>query len=150
MVDGACVDNVDFISLIEESGANVVADSLCIGTRDYWPRLEIGNDPIEALAFRHLEKINCPRTYRAKEGESLGEDLEARFGDIGSLCKEFNVVGVIIYVYKYCDPFGFEIPSRKAYLDSLKIPVLCVEGEYSAGSIGRLRTRVQAFLEMIA
>jgi benzoyl-CoA reductase subunit C len=149
LIDGACVDNIDFIKLIEESGANVVADSLCIGTRDYWPHTEIEGDPMKVLAHRYLDKINCPRTYREKAGETHQEDLESRFGDIGFLSKEFNVDGVILYIYKYCDPFGFEVPARKAYLDSFNMPVLYLEDEYSAGTIGRLRTRIQAFLEMI-
>ncbi len=149
MVDGACVDNVDFVKLIEDSGANVVVDSLCIGTRDYWPHADIKGNPIDVLAYRYLDKINCPRTYREKVGDTFQEDAESRYGDIGSLSKEFKVDGVILYVYKYCDPFGFEVPARKAYLDSIKMPVLYLEDEYSAGTIGRLRTRIQAFLEMI-
>jgi benzoyl-CoA reductase subunit C len=150
LVDGACVDNIDFIKLIEDSGANVVADSLCIGTRDYWPRAETGMDPIKSLAHRYLDKVNCPRTYREKVGDSYEDDLEARFGDIGSLVKAFAVDGVILYVYKYCDPFGFEVPAREAYLDQLGVPTLYLEDEYSIGTIGRMRTRIQAFLEMIA
>ncbi len=149
MVVGASVDNIDFISLIEDSGANVVIDSLCIGSRDYWPHADIGGDPLDAIAHRYLDKVNCPRTYREKVGETYEEDVGSRFGDIGSLIKEFKVDGVILYIYKYCDPFGFEVPARKAYLDSLKIPVLYLEDEYSAGTISRSRTRIQAFLEMI-
>jgi len=149
MVDGACIDNINFFKLIEDSGANVVVDSLCIGTRDYLPHTDVGGDPLDALARRYLDKINCPRTYREKAEGAYEKDLAARFGDIGSLGKEFKVDGVILYVYKYCDPFGFEVPARKAYLDSLNIPVLYLEDEYSAGTIGRLRTRIQAFLEVI-
>jgi benzoyl-CoA reductase subunit C len=150
LVDGSCVDNIDFIKLIEDSGANVVAESLCIGTRDYWPHAETGMDPIKSLAHRYLDKVNCPRTYREKEGKSYKEDLEARFGDMGSLVKAFAVDGVILYVYKYCDPFGFEVPAREAYLDQLGVPTLYLEDEYSIGTIGRMRTRIQAFLEMIS
>jgi benzoyl-CoA reductase subunit C len=149
LLDGACVDNIDFIKLIEDSGANMVAESLCIGTRDYWPHAETGMDPIESLAHRYLDKINCPRTYREKAEGSYEGDLEARFGDIGSLIKEFAVDGIILYVYKYCDPFGFEVPARKAYFDRLGVPALYLEDEYSIGTIGRMRTRIQAFLEMI-
>jgi benzoyl-CoA reductase subunit C len=148
MVAGACLDNVDLIQLIEDSGANMVVDSLCIGTRDYWPLTDETSDPLEALAQRYLEKINCPKTCQNSEGSTFDGDLEQRFGDVGALIKEFKVDGVILYVYKYCDPFGFEVPARKAHLDSLNIPVLCLEDEYSAGTIGRLRTRIQAFLEM--
>ncbi len=149
MVDGACVDNIDFIKLIEDTGANVVVDGLCIGTRDYFPRTDVEGDPLDALARRYLRGINCPRTYREKVGDDYEEYLESRFGDLGSISSEFKVDGVILYVYKYCDPFGFEVPARKAYFDSLNVPVLHLEDEYSAGSIGRLRTRIQAFLEMI-
>lgn len=150
MVDGACLDNIEFMKLIEDSGANVVVDSLCTGTRDCWPHTEVGSDPMDALSERYLDKLNCPRTYREKEGETYAEDLQLRFGNMGALSKEFKVDGVILYIYKYCDPFGFEVPARKAYLDFLKIPVLHLEDEYSAGTIGRLRTRIQAFLEMIS
>jgi len=150
LVEGACVDNADFIKLIEDSGANVVTDSLCIGTRDYWPHAETGIDPIESLAHRYLDKINCPRTYRVKKGNSYEDDLEARFGDVGALIREFSVDGVIMYLYKYCDPFGFEAPARKTYLDNLGVPSLYLEDEYSIGTIGRMRTRIQAFLEMMA
>ena len=68
---------------------------------------------------------------------------------IGPMVKEFKVDGAILYVYKYCDPFGFEVPARKAYYKSINVPLLHLEDVYSAGTIGQLRTRVQAFLEMI-
>jgi len=149
LLDGACVDNVDFIKLIEDSGATVVADNLCIGARDYWPHVQTGIDPVEALAHRYLDGINCPRTYREKEGNTYEDELDSRFGDTGAMIREFTVNGVILYVYKYCDPFGFEVPVRKAFLDHVKTPVLYLEDEYQIGTIGRLRTRIQAFLEMI-
>jgi benzoyl-CoA reductase/2-hydroxyglutaryl-CoA dehydratase subunit BcrC/BadD/HgdB len=54
-----------------------------------------------------------------------------------------------MYQYKYCDPFGFEVSARKAFIDSLGIPALYLEDEYSSGTIGQLRTRIQAFAEML-
>ncbi|HQO77072.1 MAG TPA: 2-hydroxyacyl-CoA dehydratase family protein [Thermodesulfobacteriota bacterium] len=149
MVDGACIDNIDLIQLIEDSGAAVVTDSLCVGTRDHWPMVETGTSPLAALSRRYLADLNCPRTYREKTGSTNEEDFQARFGDAGSLARDFNVDGVILYVYKYCDPFGFEVPARKAYFNSRNLPILYLEDEYSAGTISRLRTRIQAFLEMI-
>ncbi len=150
MVDGACIDNVAIFKLIEDSGANIVADSLCLGTRDHWPLASTEGSPMTALSRRYLDHLNCPRTYREKVGETNQEDFEARFGETGAMSKAFNVDGMIIYVYKYCDPFGFEVPARKSFYNSLNLPVLYLEDEYSAGTIGRLRTRIQAFLEMMA
>ncbi|MBP1742013.1 MAG: 3-hydroxyacyl-ACP dehydratase, partial [Deltaproteobacteria bacterium] len=37
LVDGACLDNIELIKLIEEIGGNVVADTICNGARDYFP-----------------------------------------------------------------------------------------------------------------
>ncbi len=150
MVVGSTVDSHDFISIVEQSGANVVVDSLCIGTREFWPRTPVTADPLDGIADRYLNLVNCPRTYRErKEGGGLEDDLESRFGDIGALAREFQVDGIILYMFKYCDPFGFEIPVRKTYIESLKLPVLYIEDEYSAGTSGRLRTRIQAFLEVM-
>jgi len=148
-VDGACLDNIELIKLIEEIGGNVVADTICNGARDYFPRTEVGGDPIGALGRRYLDKINCPKTYRENKTGTFEGDIASRFGDIGAYTKEFKVDGAILYVYKYCDPFGFEVPARKAYYQSIHVPLLHLEDVYSAGTIGQLRTRIQAFLEMI-
>ena len=148
-IDGACLDNIELIKLVEELGGNVVADIICNGARDYFPRTEIGGDPIDALAYRYLYKINCPKTYRENKTGTFEGDIASRFGDIGAYAKEFKVEGAILYVYKYCDPFGFEVPARKAYYKSINVPLLYLEDVYSAGTMSQLRTRIQAFLEMI-
>ncbi len=149
LIDGACIDNIELIKLAEEVGGNVVADTICNGARDYFPRTDAGGDPIAALAHRYLDRVNCPKTYRENKAGTFEGDIASRFGDIGAYAKEFKVDGAILYVYKYCDPFGFEVPARKAYYKSINIPLLHLEDVYSAGTMGQLRTRIQAFLEMI-
>jgi benzoyl-CoA reductase subunit C len=149
LVDGACLDNIELIKLVEEIGGNVVADTICNGARDYFPRTNLGGDPTDALAHRYLDKVNCPKTYRENKTGTFEGDIASRFGDIGTYAKEFKVDGAILYVYKYCDPFGFEVPARKAYYNSINVPLLHLEDVYSAGTMSQLRTRIQAFLEMI-
>jgi benzoyl-CoA reductase/2-hydroxyglutaryl-CoA dehydratase subunit BcrC/BadD/HgdB len=134
---------------VEELGGNVVADTICNGARDHFPKTEVGRDPVDALSRRYLERINCPKTYRENKTGTFEGDVASRFSDIGAYTKEFKVEGAILYVYKYCDPFGFEVPARKAYYQSIDIPLLSLEDVYSAGTMGQLRTRIQAFLEMI-
>ena len=148
MVVGSQIDHADFIDLIEDSGAAVVVDDLCPGTREYFPQAPIKDNPVLGLAERYLGGINCARTYRKKRG-AYEEYLEDRFGHIGKFIKEFNVDGVILYFYKYCDPFGFEVPQIKSYIEAKGVPVLYLEGDYSIAAGGALRTRIQAFLEMI-
>jgi bcr-type benzoyl-CoA reductase subunit C len=149
LIDGACLDNIELIKLVEELGGNVVADTVCNGARDHFPQTDTKGDSIEALADRYLNKINCPKTYRENKAGTFEGDIATRFGDIGAYAREFKVEGAIFYVYKYCDPFGFEVPARKAYYQSIHVPFLPLEDIYSGGTIGQLRTRIQAFLEMI-
>lgn len=149
LIDGPCLDNIELIKLVEDLGGNVVADTICNGTRDYFPMTDERINPIDALARRYLDKLNCPKTYRANKSGTFEGDIANRFWDIGKYSREFKVDGAILYLYKYCDPFGFEVPARKAYYNSINVPLLHIEDIYSSGTIGQLRTRIQAFLEII-
>lgn len=148
MVVGAQVDNMAFIDLAEKSGAWVVADDLCPGARESLADVDITADPLDGIAERYLRRIYCGRTYRERKG-SYQDYIEERFGHIARMIKDFRVDGVILYIYKYCDPFGFEVPQMKGYIESKGVPVLYLEDEYLVSTIGRLKTRVQAFLELI-
>jgi benzoyl-CoA reductase subunit C len=148
MVVGAQVDNVAFIDLVEKSGAWVVADDLCPGARESLAEVKVTNDPIAGIAERYLRRIYCGRTFRERKG-SYEEYMAERFGHITRSIKDYKVDGVILYIYKYCDPFGFEVPQMKSYIESTGTPVLYLEDEYSMSTIGRLRTRIQAFLELL-
>jgi benzoyl-CoA reductase subunit C len=148
MVIGAQVDDIAFIKLIEDSGAWVVADDLCPGAREFLSSVDITADPLAGLAERYLRKIKCGRTYREMKG-NYQEYLEDRFGHMGRMIDDFGVEGVVLYIYKYCDPYGFEVPQIKSYIEAKSTPVLYLEDEYSMSTIGRLRTRIQAFLELL-
>ena len=56
---------------------------------------------------------------------------------------------MIFYIVRYCDTCELEGPDLREYLNNLKLPVLMIEDDYSTSTIGQLRTRIQAFLEMI-
>ncbi|UCD08162.1 MAG: 2-hydroxyacyl-CoA dehydratase [Dehalococcoidales bacterium] len=148
MVVGAEVDDTALIDVIEGSGASVVTDDLCPGTREYFPMTEVTAEVIDGIAERYLRGIKCGRTYREVKG-TYGESLDDRFGHITRAVDEYGVDGVILYIYMYCDPYGFEVPAMKDYIESNGTPVLYIEDEYSQSTISRLRTRVQAFLEMM-
>lgn len=149
MVVGCQVDDAAFIKMIEDCEASVVTDYLCPGVREHWPDVEGTELPLDGIAERYLDGLNCSRTYREWTGTTYQDDLEARFGDIGRAIKNFKVDGVVLYVYRYCDPLGFEVPALKGYIESLNTPVLYLEDEYSMATIARMRTRIQAFLEII-
>lgn len=149
LVHGAELDDAGFMELVEELGANVVVDDLCVGTRSFWHNVEVNGSPLKALARRYLEKVYCPRTLRPCPS-TRAADLDARFGHLRQFAQDFAVNGAIFYIIRFCDTFEFDAPEVKAYLEEAGVPVLQIEGDYSMVAIARLRTRVQAFLEMIA
>lgn len=149
MVYGTGNDDTPFLDMLQEVGATVVTDDMCSGTRPYWFEVPGTGDPISALAGAYLEGINCPRTFRPSPG-SHAEDLEARFGYLYRFVRDFKADGVILYVIMYCDTHAFDAPEIIEYLKGREVPVLHLEEEYQTSAMGRLRTRVQAFLETIA
>jgi bzd-type benzoyl-CoA reductase N subunit len=142
------IDDIAFIKLIEESGAYVVMDDLCTGSRFFWDDVPETNDPLDGIVSRYLH-IHCPRSNMPK-AETRKKDLENRYGYINRFIKEWNANGVIFYIVRYCDTCELEGPDLREYLNEMKLPVLMIEDDYSTSTIGQLRTRVQAFLEMIA
>ena len=149
MLIGDQIDDVAIPQIIEGAGARLVMDDLSIGGKIYRSDVDATPDPLTGIAERYLRKVKLPTTF-VSEGNTYEENLEARFGHLKRCIKEFNVNAVILFIYKYCDPYGFEVPSIKGFIESAGTPVLYLEDEYSTSSLGRVKTRVEAFLEMIA
>ena len=150
LISGNELDDSTFIELIEDCGANVVADDLCIGTRFFWHDVEKTPDPLDGLTKRYLGDIWCPRVYRGNQEMSRREEMEERFRHIKNFVKEFNVNGAITYILKYCDSEEWEAPDLRDYIqEELGLPVLYIEHDYSTVALAPWRTRVQAFIEMV-
>jgi bzd-type benzoyl-CoA reductase N subunit len=149
MLVGDQIDDAAICDAIEATGARLVMDDLSMGSKMYWEDVDLTQDPIQGIAERYLKKLKLPTTF-VDAGDSYQAGLDARFGHMVRHIKEFKVDGVILFVYKYCDPYGFEVPAIKSYIESAGTPVLYLEDEYSLSSLGRVKTRIEAFLEMIA
>jgi len=152
LIWGPEIDDPALFELIESLGANAVADDTCIGTRFFSHDVVKTDDPLDGLSNHYLGDIDCPRFIKGKgEGEETFEaDLEERFGHIKRFAREFSVDGIILYVMKFCDLHEFDVPDLRDYLEKAGLPVLHIETDYSMAAVGGLRTRIEAFLEMIS
>jgi benzoyl-CoA reductase/2-hydroxyglutaryl-CoA dehydratase subunit BcrC/BadD/HgdB len=65
------------------------------------------------------------------------------------LVADFKVHGVICYTLKFCDTFLYDVPLLKKRLDAENIPSLFLDSDYTPGTMGRLKTRIEAFLELL-
>ena len=149
MLVGDQIDDLAIVNAIEGAEAFLVMDDLSTGSKMYWWDVDATADPVQGITERYLKKLKFPTTF-VSAGNTYAENLEARFGHLRQYIKEFRVNGVILFIYKYCDPFGFEVPAMKSFIESAGTPVLYIEDEYSTSSLGRVKTRIEAFLEMIA
>jgi len=149
MLIGDQIDDAAIMDAIEGTGANLVMDDLSIGAKMYWQDVDVTSDPLQGIAERYLRKLKIPTTYIG-DSDNYQENLEIRFGHMKKYIKEFSVNGVILFIYKYCDPYGFEVPAIKSFIESAGVPVLYLEDEYSTSTLARVKTRIEAFLEMIA
>jgi benzoyl-CoA reductase subunit C len=130
-----------YFSLIEEAGAIIVQDDLCSGTRFLRLMVPEDADPIEGLTNRYLTSFLCPTKYKGvhAHAETLVKEVQ-----------KSGAKGVIFLLYKYCEPHFFDYPDLKQALESRGIPTLLLEVEDPSYSVGQLKIRVQAFVEMLS
>lgn len=139
LVAGGMLDSPEFMASVESLGAWVVGDELCAGSRYFWNQVDTSLEPIEALAQGYLNHPPCARM----------RPFEKRLNFIQEMIREFKADGVISEAIKFCDVYGHDKPLVKEKLETSGIPVLELDLEYGMGSLGQIRTRVEAFLEMI-
>lgn len=149
MIVGDQIDDTALVEIVEKAGAWMVMDDISLGSKLYWPDVEVTLNPLDGIGEHYLRDIKLPTTYR-DEGKTYRDYLEERFGHIAQFIKDFKIDGVILLIYRYCDPYGFEVPATKSYIETFGIPVLYLEDEYSTSAFGRVKTRIEAFLERIA
>ena len=69
---------------------------------------------------------------------------------VDKLAKEYKADGIIYEQMKFCDPWAYErMVGTVVMREEYGYPVLAVDRQYSIGSSGQMRTRVQAFVESI-
>ena len=142
IVVGSVVDNIDFIQLIENSGAFVASDFICFGTRNFHDSIDFdhGADPLKDLTKRLYYRISCPR---------MMDDHENRLNYLKEEIKNAKIDGVILQRINNCDLHGCDNMLYTHELKELDIPVLNIDRESYQADTTRLQTRIEAFMEMI-
>lgn len=129
------------LKLIEECGAAVVCSEACSGMRgiDTLVDEDESKDPIVALAERYLG-IPC----------SCMTPNKGRLEMIDRLIREYRVDGVVELVWRACHTYNVEAYKVEQYISKeFGLPYLYIETDYSESDTGQLRTRIEAFLEMV-
>ena len=128
--------------VIESAGAVVVGEESCVGTRCFEDLVpETGGtleEQLRAIADRYMQ-IHC----------ACFTPNDERLDDIIRLARETKADGVVHYNLQFCQTYASEAVKVEEALGKAGIPLLRVETDYSDEDAGQLRTRVEAFLEMV-
>lgn len=139
MIVGSLLPSAQLIEIVEEAGAVVVCDDLCSGSRYFDRNVEKGNDPIQALSARYLLKAPCARRKATELRLERGKEL----------LESFHVDGIIYQTVKFCDNHLYDFPVYREYFQEKGVPVLQIEEDIVGGNIGQIKTRIEAFVEML-
>ncbi len=128
--------------IVESAGAVIVGEESCVGERGL--RNLVATDGktldelLESLVDRYFQ-IDC----------AIFTPNPDRLGHIREMAKTYRADGVIHYGLNFCQPYQMEaIPVADA-LEKDGIPTLRIETDYSLEDVEQLKTRVEAFLEML-
>jgi len=138
---GKVAEPLAILSEIEAAGFQVVDDLLVNGSRYVKSTVELDKDPIYALADAQLDKIPVAGVF---------DRDKTRSERIIQKVKKSGARAVIFLVQKFCEPYEMDVVGVEQDLTKAGIPMLRLESDYQTSSVAALRTRIQAFSEMLS
>jgi benzoyl-CoA reductase/2-hydroxyglutaryl-CoA dehydratase subunit BcrC/BadD/HgdB len=129
--------------VVEGSGAVIVGEESCIGTRSSRDLVDESGETLDelldAIADRYM-KIDC----------ACFTPNEERLDNVAELARKVNADGVIHYSLLFCQPYTHEAMKVDKRMAAEGLPMLSIETDYSMEDVEQLKTRVEAFVETLA
>jgi benzoyl-CoA reductase/2-hydroxyglutaryl-CoA dehydratase subunit BcrC/BadD/HgdB len=144
MVSGCpmAIPNWKLHNIIQEAGATVAVEESCVGTRYFADLVEPKGDSLDDLLWAIVEKYS-------KIPCACFTPNERRIKSIQELAEQAKVGGVIYYTLQNCHDYNIEGVKVERALKAQDLPMLKIETDYGMGDAAQIRTRVEAFLEII-
>jgi benzoyl-CoA reductase/2-hydroxyglutaryl-CoA dehydratase subunit BcrC/BadD/HgdB len=142
MMAGSVVADGDrrMLDILEgELGSRVVVEAHCTGVRPFLHSLRENGDPLRALSDGYLDQAPCAKM------RPLSDSSESA----GRLAQEYSVDGIIYVYLKFCICYGVGTKEFMTHFQKIGIPALEVSSDYSESDHGQIKTRVEAFIEML-
>jgi len=128
------------IQIIEELGARVVCMENCTGSKGLELMVDELAEPMEDLASRYLQ-IPC----------SCMSPNPGRRESLKKLAHDFGVQGVVDLTWLGCHTYNAESRNVSHWIEKdVHLPTLHIETDYSTSDQEQLRTRIEAYLEVVS
>jgi benzoyl-CoA reductase/2-hydroxyglutaryl-CoA dehydratase subunit BcrC/BadD/HgdB len=144
MISGCpmAIPNWKVHSIAQELGASVVVEESCVGTRYFTDLVEPDDDSLNGLLCAIVEKYS-------KIPCACFTPNDARVKSVTELAKQFRADGVIYYTLQNCHDYNVEAVKVDRALKTQDVPMLKIETDYAMGDTPQIKTRIEAFLEII-
>jgi benzoyl-CoA reductase/2-hydroxyglutaryl-CoA dehydratase subunit BcrC/BadD/HgdB len=137
------VPNWKLPQIVESSGAVLVGEESCVGergTRNLTADTGVTVDEMmESIVDRYF-KVDC----------AIFTPNPDRASHIREMVETYQADGVIHYGLQFCQPYLMEAMNIERELENRNIPTLCIDTDYGMEDVGQLKTRVEAFIEMLS
>jgi bcr-type benzoyl-CoA reductase subunit C len=140
ILSGIMLESKNLLEIFQQYNIAVVGDDLAQESRQIRAKTPDGKDPVERLATQWLEMSGCSLVFDT--GNTRAELLI-------DMAKQYRADGIIFSLMQFCEPEEFDYPIIKRELEKAGIPVLSFEIEQQMQSVEQVRTRLQAFSEML-
>jgi benzoyl-CoA reductase/2-hydroxyglutaryl-CoA dehydratase subunit BcrC/BadD/HgdB len=145
VLTGCPVHDRHFLDIVEGSGMDVVQETNCTGSAFFDVTVKIDHPAtvegiINDLASAYISKPPCARMMQ----------LDERVRVLADQVHRSRADGIIHYALKFCDTYQYDVPELNKRLVAAGIKVLAIEDDCTASSAGQLRTRLEAFQEILA
>ena len=137
---GLFVEPFEIFDLLDEYRLNVVGDNLIVGSRYIYGICREADDPFQALIDRHFSRPNLSPVH---------DDPFKIINDVIDLFYQSGAKGVIYLHIQYCESQEFDLPDLRRYLREKGIPLLIITTDFQTRHVGLLRTRIEAFRELL-
>lgn len=125
--------------LEKDIGVNVVVEDHCTGLSPFYYDIQETDDPYRDLANAYLDQAPCARQ----------SPLSKRIDFAEMLAKEYKVDAVIYYSLKFCPSFSQTKGLFMRRFHDMGLPALELDTDYSQGDTGQIKTRLEAFIEVL-
>jgi len=139
ILSGFLNNDIDLVRRIENLGVSIVDEDLCEGSRSLTSGKALDLAPTHIIADRILSRY-CPVKSEFKMNYS--ELLIKKF-------RENAAEGIVIFLYRFCDPQYMEYAMAKPKLIDANIPTLVLEPVIGGDNFKQIETRLEAFIESI-
>lgn len=145
LVTGAPIimPNFKIPNIIESLHAYIAIDETCAGTQHIYDPVEVDEwtmlDMMRAISERYLMPSMCPCYVKAED----------RIDKLMDMIKEYKIDGVIYHTLRLCLLYDIESSKVRDVMEEEGVPFLHINTDYSKEDKEQLRTRIEAFIEII-